>query len=350
MENPRIAVVGAGLIGRRHAALVSQHPAADLVAIVDPAPAGRDFAQQIAVAHHPDLDALLTQGAVDGVILATPTQLHFSQAMQCIAAGMPVLVEKPVCVTLAEAKALATAAEGANVAVLVGHHRRHNPLIAKARAVVQAGLLGRIVAVQASVLLRKPEDYFASDWRRREGAGPLMTNLIHDVDFLRHILGEIKAVQAMVSHATRGFAIEDSAAVTLRFASGALGTIAISDVAAGPWSWELTAAENPDYPATGQSCTLISGTDGALELPSLRHWHFGGAPKSWYSDLQAELLPYTPENPLDRQISHFADVIAGRALPLISVADAAASLAVVEAIQRAARTGQCEDLNLGSFS
>ncbi len=68
----------------------------------------------------------------------------------------------------------------------------------------------------------------------------------------------------------RGNPIEETAAILLSFANGALGTFSVSDTTAAPWSWELTARENPAYPATGQACYMIGGTEGALELPGLR--------------------------------------------------------------------------------
>ncbi len=335
--SPAIAVVGAGLIGRSHARLLAR--AGRLAAVVDPAPGAADFAAGLGVPHRADLRDL--PAGTEGVVLATPTQLHVEQGLDCIRRGLPVLIEKPLAADSAGALALAEAAEAAGVAVLVGHHRRHNPRVAAARAAIEAGMLGQVVAVQASVLLCKPDGYFEPEWRRRPGAGPILTNLIHEVDMLRHLLGEVTAVQAMTSHAVRGFAVEDGAAVILRFASGALGTIVISDAAAAPWSWELTAAENPAYPATGQGCMTISGTHGALEIPTLMLWTHDGA-RDWHAPIAARRLPFEDADPLARQLDHFADVIRGRAEPLVDARDGAASVAVVEAVARGGTGAQPE--------
>ncbi|MCB1388279.1 MAG: Gfo/Idh/MocA family oxidoreductase [Rhodobacteraceae bacterium] len=336
---PGIAIVGAGAIGRKHAAALAASGAARLVAVVDPAPAGLALAVEAGVTHATDLSAL--PAGVEGVILATPTPLHLEQALVCIDLGVPVLVEKPVTPTAAEAATLVARASAAGVPVLVGHHRRHNPRVVAARAAIEAGALGRVIAAHASVLLLKPEAYFLPDWRRQPGAGPILTNLVHEVDTLRHLLGEVDAVLALASNAIRGFAVEDSAAAVLRFASGALATLAVSDAAAAPWSWELTAAENSDYPPTGQTCLTITGTDASLELPGLRLWRPDG-PRSWYTPMTAVSLPVTDADPLVRQIDHFAAVIRGEARPLVGAADAARSLAVVEAILNAARNHDME--------
>ncbi|GGH59209.1 Gfo/Idh/MocA family oxidoreductase [Frigidibacter albus] len=338
MTLPAIAVVGAGAIGRKHVAALAQSRMARLAAIVDPSPAAAALAAEHGVALVADLAEL---DGVAGVILATPTSLHLAQALYCIGRGWPVLVEKPVAATAAEGEQMAAAADAAGVPVLVGHHRRHNPRIAAARAALQSGAVGRVIAVQASVLLCKPDDYFAPDWRRQPGAGPILTNLIHEIDTMRHLLGEVVSVQAVTSSAVRGFAVEDSAVALLHFASGALATVTVSDAAAAPWSWELTAAENADYPPTGQSCLLISGTEGALELPNLRLWQHSG-PRGWFTPLLPQDLAVADADPLIRQIDHFAAVIAGTEPPLVPAADAARSVAVVDAILRAAKTGHSE--------
>ncbi|MFN4155629.1 MAG: Gfo/Idh/MocA family protein [Paracoccaceae bacterium] len=346
MSGVAIAVAGAGLIGRKHIAALEKSSVARLAAIVDPSPGVADLARALGVPH---LGTLADLGGVDGVILATPTALHLPQALDCVARGWPVLVEKPVAVTAADGLTLARAADAAGVPVLVGHHRRHNPRIAAAHEVLQAGRLGRVISVQASVLLCKPDEYFAPDWRRAPGAGPLRTNLIHEIDTLRHLLGEVLAVQAVTSNAVRGFVVEDTAVALLHFASGALGTVTVSDATAAPWSWELTAAENPDFPPTGQNCLMIAGSHASLEVPGLRLWHHGAGPRSWLAPMQSEVLPVTDADPLIRQIDHFAAVIRGEAAPLVDARDATRSVAVVDAILRAALSTQREVIDEGTI-
>ena len=348
MKRLAIVVVGAGAIGRKHVEALRSSGVARLAAIVAPGPEAGVLARDLEVPHLTQFEALDGLEDVAGVILATPTGLHLPQALACIERGWPVLVEKPVAVTAEDGLRLASAAKAAGVPVLVGHHRRHSARVCAARAIIAGGRLGRVICAQASVLLSKPDDYFAPDWRRQSGAGPVLTNLIHEIDTMRHLLGEIVSVQAECSNAVRGFAVEDSATAILRFASGALGTVAVSDAAAAPWSWELTAAENLAYPPTGQSCLTISGTKAALELPNLRLWRHDGPP-SWYTPLVREEIEVTDADLLLRQIDHFAAVIRGEVAPLVTACDAAASVAVVDAIRRAARSGCRENLSERTF-
>jgi predicted dehydrogenase len=334
----KISVLGAGLIGKRHAALVAAEPRARLCGIVDPAPAAGEVAASLGVPIHRSFAELLAADRPDGVIVATPNQLHVAGGLEAVEAGIPAIVEKPIADDVAEATKLVEAAEAARVPLLVGHHRRYNPLIAKAKEIVESGRLGRLVAVHGMFWLLKPDDYFDTAWRREKGAGPILVNLIHDIDVLRHLCGDIVAVQAQESNAVRGHAVEETAAVILRFAGGALGTLAVSDTIAAPWSWELTSGENAVYPRQDQFCALLGGTHGALSLPQLELWSYAG-PRSWWAPLARTRVPFTSADPLSIQIRHFCDVIEHGAMPIVSGRDGLAALKVVAAIKEAARSG-----------
>lgn len=334
----RIAVVGAGLIGKRHVDAILAMREAELACVVDPSEAGRAVAAQGAAPHFSDLAAALGGCAIDGVILATPNQLHAEGALACIDAGLPVLVEKPLASSIADARRIVAAGAAAGVPVLTGHHRRHNPIIVKARELIAQGALGRIVSVQATTWFYKPQQYFETAWRRAAGAGPIYLNLIHDIDLMQHFAGPATEVHAMQSSAVRGFEVEDSVVITLRFATGALGTMNLSDTVTAPWSWELTAGENPAYPATTETAYWIGGTEGSLALPNLALWRHPDV-RSWWAPISASNLPIETADPLLRQIGHFCDVIQRGAAPVVSGRDGLAALAAVEAVKRSAETG-----------
>lgn len=259
MSRVRIAVAGAGLIGRRHIEEVQASRSAELAAIVDPAPASVELARQAGAARYP-LAELLAAERPDGVIVATPNQLHVDNGLECVQAGVPVLVEKPIGHTMEGATRLVEAAEAAKVPLLTGHHRQHSPIMAKAREIIQCGALGPIVAVMGSALFYKPDDYFdvGDGWRREPGGGPILLNLIHEVNNLLSLAGEIVSVQAVTSNATRGFPVEDTAAMLFRFANGALGTFMLSDTAGSARSWEQTSQENKATPATRTKTAITS--------------------------------------------------------------------------------------------
>jgi predicted dehydrogenase len=344
---PRIAVLGAGLIGRRHVAQIITESSVALHAVVDPTDAACAFAAEIGADWFPDMGAMLAAGRPDGMLIATPNQLHVEHGLQAIAAGVPVLVEKPLSDDAVSGETLVLAAERAGVALLTGHHRRHNPMIARAKAIIDSGRLGRIVTVHAFFWLMKPDDYFDLDWRRRRGAGPLLLNMIHDIDLLRHLCGEIESVQALQSSAMRGHDVDETTVVSLRFASGALGTVSVTDTVVAPWSWEHTTGENPAYPRTDEPCCMIGGTHGSLSLPRLEIWSNAGK-RGWWEPFAVERAVAADEDPLRLQIRQFGKVIRGEEPPLVSGRDGLETLRVIHAIQRAADSGVMVGVGDGS--
>lgn len=283
---------------------------------------------------------MLDQDRPDGLIIATPNQLHVEHGLQAVEAGLPALIEKPIADNVAAAARLVNAAKAANVPLLIGHHRRHNPLIANAKAKIDNGALGRLVAVHGMFWLCKPDDYFDVEWRRKPGAGPVYINLIHDIDLLRWLIGEVTTVRAIESSRARGYDVEDAAAAILTFENGVIGTITASDSIVAPWSWEHTAGENPAYPETDQHCYLIGGTKGSLSLPDGEVWA-QDEPRSWWRDFQRTgPASRSDEDPLARQIAHFCQVIRGEAAPLVSGQEGLTTLRVIEALKRSAETGE----------
>ena len=350
MPTLRIAVAGAGLIGQAHIRRILDEPGAALAAIIDPAPAAQELAALHGVPCFADIEEGLRATRPDGVVIATPNQLHVPHGLAAVRAGVPMLLEKPVSDELATALHLVTMAEAAGVPILVGHHRRHSPLIQRARAIVQSGRLGRITAVSGFYLLRKPASYFEGPgaWRTQPGGGVLLINLIHVIDDLRNLCGDIVSVQAAGSTAARGFVVDDTAAIILRFAQGALGTLLISDAAAAPWSWEMTSGENKAYPATDQFCTLIAGTEGSLTVPRLEIWRHAG--DGWFTPLATERLIVPEQDPLTLQMRHFCAVIRGEAEPLLDGRGAIRTLEATLAVVTAAATGAIIHLDAQSLS
>ncbi|NBF09419.1 Gfo/Idh/MocA family protein [Pseudomonas sp. Fl4BN1] len=336
----RIALIGVGNMGQQHYQHLQTLSEARLCAVADPGPQAATMAAQWQVPHFTDHQTLLKEVRPDAVIIANPNNLHVRTALDCLAAGVPVLLEKPVGVHLNEVRELVAASRRSGVPVLVGHHRRHNPLIARAHQLVHSGALGRLTTVTALWQLQKPASYFDIPWRREAGAGMLLTNLIHDLDLLRHLCGEVRQVQAMTSNAVRGYANEDCAAVLLQFDNGALGSLTGSDAVAAPWSWELDSGENPVYPRQAdQPCYLLAGTEGALSIPQLQRWHYAEAGAGWHQPLLMQQEAFAPDEALRLQLQHFVKVARGEVEPLVSAADAARTLALIEAIRQAAVTG-----------
>lgn len=313
-----------------------------LYAIVDPSPAAVAVAGKEGVPLFNALDQLFSGGRPDGVILATPNHLHVEQAMQCLDAGVPMLLEKPIATLLADGERLVKAIEANGTPVLIGHHRAHSPIMAKAKEVIDSGKLGKLVGIMGSAVFFKPDHYFADNsWRTQIGAGPILMNMIHEVHNLRMLCGDIVSVQALSSNAIRGFPIEDTVAISLRFASGALGSFLLSDTAACARSWEQTSQENTAYASyDDEDCYVIIGTFGSLSVPTMRLKTYGAAvDRSWWKPFEVSVATVTREDPLARQVEHFGAVIRGEVKPIVSARDGCENLRITTAIVESSRSG-----------
>jgi predicted dehydrogenase len=347
MSRTRIAVAGAGYIGQAHMGAARNSAPLTLNAVVDPSPAAKATADAAGVPLYASLAELFANDKPDGVVLATPNQLHVPHAMECIAAGLPMLLEKPIALTVAEAAGLVKAADEAQAKILIGHHRAHSPIMAKAKQVVDSGVLGRIVGVMGSATFLKPDHYFAdAPWRRELGAGPILLNMIHEVHNLRMLCGDIVAVQAFTSHAVRGFPVEDTVSIGLRFANGALGTFFLSDTAACAKSWEQTAQENTAYPSyDDEDCYTVCGTNGSLSIPTMRLKTYPRPEdRSWWKPFEVGVVGMVRDDPIKHQMEHFGAVVRGEARPLVSARDGLANLRVTEAIVASAKAGRTIEL------
>lgn len=341
MKKLRIAIAGAGLIGRAHQLRIEGSNECELIGYADPSPAAEGVASAAGVPLYKDIASMLDQQKPDGVILATPNTLHVSGAIECLQRGVPVLVEKPVAESFEAAVELVHAQARTQVPVLVGHHRRHSSFLETARKLISDGKLGKLVAINCTALFYKPDSYFSNGpWRTKAGGGPILINLVHEIDCMRALAGDVSEVQAFSSNAIRGFEVEDTAAISLRFANGALGTFIVSDTAATPNSWEQTTGEDRAFAHyKNQSCYLIAGDRGSLSVPSMRSFRYPEE-RSWNNMMEEVRLDSPESDPLLNQLAHFCQVIKGNVAPKVSVVDGAKTLQVVELIAKAAKTGE----------
>jgi predicted dehydrogenase len=171
----------------------------------------------------------------------------------------------------------------------------------------------------------------------------VLINLIHDIDQLRWLLGpragEVVSVQAATSSAQRGFEVEDSAAVILRFAQGTLATLLTSDAAVSPWNWDLGAGEAAHYPQQAIDSAHLAGSEGALTLPRLNLWRYDGA-AGWHEPLTLRHTALHRRDPYVEQLTHLRAVAEGREAPVCPGRDALRSLEVALAVHTSAQRGE----------
>lgn len=331
----KIALMGAGLIGREHAALLRANPRVELVGIADVSQGAKTVADEFEAKFFTDMREMLDTLKPDGAIIALPNSLHVEAALACVERKIPCLVEKPIADTLEAAMHLVAEVEKAGVPVLIGHQRRHSPDIVKARQLVTDGTLGRLVAVNAMWMTDKPGPYFDAAWRRLPGGGPLLINLIHDIDCLRFICGDVIEVMAFTSNAVRSFEVEDTASVSVRFASGALGTLLMSDTAVSPFNWDTAAGQALYFPHQPENSYHLAGTKAALSIPGMDIWRHETEDGHWQHPLIRQHVTLDGSRAYENQLNHFVDVIEGKVQPLISARDGMMTLATVLAIAKA---------------
>ncbi|TPX11256.1 uncharacterized protein E0L32_001074 [Thyridium curvatum] len=334
----RFAVIGTGLIGPRHAQTVAKHKEADLVAIVDPAPAGANVAKQLDVTYYKSIsDLVQSTDKPDAAIISTPNHTHVAVARELAAAGIHILIEKPVSTDIPSGEALVKELDKSPIKALVGHHRRWNSYMVAAKRIVDSGKLGTVLAVNGLWTSYKPLDYFdpPAEWRKLRTGGVVYLNMVHEVDLLHFLFGPISSVHAEHTMAQRGFEAKEGAALTLRFKSGVVASFILSDHAPSPYNFEAGTGENHLIPKTGQDFYRVFGTNGCLSVPDMTVWSYKGATKSWHSELNQERLPVTEDTPFDNQLGHFVQVIRGQQAPSCTVQAGLAALIVCEAIDKA---------------
>lgn len=336
----KIALMGAGLIGREHAGLLRAHHDVAFVGIADPSEASVAYAGEIGVPHFADYVEMLDRAKPDGAIVALPNQLHVPAGLACIERGVACLMEKPVADSVAAALRLAEASERADVPVLVGHHRRHSPDMREARRIVQEGLLGDLVAVNGMCLFDKPSPYFDAAWRREPGGGPILINLIHELDALRFVCGEIESVRAFASNAVRGFAVEDTTSVSIRFVNGALGTYMLSDATPSPWAWEFSSNQALYFPHQPGAFLFLAGRKASLSLSDMQLWRHERPEEHWQHPLVRHYMPTARTSAYVNQLDHFLAVTRREAKPVLDARDGTATLAATLAVTRAAEEGR----------
>lgn len=348
MSPARIGIIGLGVIGKAHFDVLFRASNAMAAAVADPTPEARAFARARGIPAYEDYREMLDRESLDGVVVAVPNAEHVPVSQACVARGIAVLVEKPIAETLEAARLLCDVAARHKVPILVGHHRRHNAVVRRVRQGIGEGLIGRPVVAAVMYDQLKPQSYFSVAWRRDKAAGgPILINLIHEIDLLRFLYGEIVELQALASSATRGFDVEDTAGVLLRFENGAIGTISLTDAAATPFSWDLASGEFDLMAGTAGlarqkvSTHVLGGTHGTLTLPTLHHFSYrGDGEPGWLSELARDTLRIGPAHTYLRQIEHFACVARREAEPLVSGIDGMRTLEATLAVKQAIASGR----------
>lgn len=314
-------------MGQVHARIVAESPRADLVAIVDPnEKLGREVAQRWGAKWFPKIGDALE--LAEAFVVAVPDRLHVDVTIQLLEAGRHVLIEKPLADTLEGAKRISVAASKSSAHLVVGHVLRHDPRFQIAAATAKNGSLGEAVHFRSSRIVPR------SVGIANAGQSPIyMYQGIHDIDLVQWIAGspikEVCALSASKILPALGVDGVDVALILVRLANGAIGTLEIS--------WAL-----PTTTASGLYSEFdLYGTEGAINVSVADQ----GVQITTGAGL---VLPDTVLGPevdgrltgvVPAQFQHFMQVIAGELQQVITIDEAVAAVAVLDAISESLLSG-----------
>jgi len=232
MNEPlRFGIVGCGVIGPTHAEAITSLPDAQLIAVADPLPGrAQKLAEKYSVTPYTDIQEMLDREQLDVVTICTPSGEHGKHAQQAMRTGRHVIVEKPMEITGAAMDEMLRTQQEMGVKLSVISQHRFDPATQQIQQLVQENAFGRLVLGNALIPWWRSQAYYDSGaWRgtwQFDGGGVLMNQSIHSIDLLQWLMGPVKSLYAYTDTLAHRMETEDVAVTVLRFANGAIGTIA----------------------------------------------------------------------------------------------------------------------------
>lgn len=325
MTKPRWALIGASTIAREWVAPAIRDAGGEISVVMSSnAERARTYAAENGIARGTTSLSEALEG-VDAVYVSTTNELHRDQVLAAAAAGKHVLCEKPLALTLEDARAMVAACEAAGVVMATNHHLRNAGTHRAMRAAIEAGRIGRPLFARVFHAVHLPAHL--QGWRitdPKTGAGVVLDITVHDADTLRFVLGdEPEAVTAMVQRAGMGGeGIEDGVMGVVRFRSGLLA--------------QFHDAFTTAHARTGFE---VHGTEGSLVgVDCMTQRPVGSV--TLRTAAGEEALPVAHENLYLRGLRAFHAAMRGEGAPAASGVDGVRSMAVAIAALDAARTGR----------
>lgn len=320
-DGARIGIVGCGRIAQSHLQALGTLGDVKLTAAVE---SRKGPGEAVAAEHKCALFADYKDPALldlaDAFIICTPPDLHHSIARHFLERGISVLCEKPLTITSADAADLVKLSQGKDAVLMMASKFRYVDDIIKAKAIVESGILGRIVMYENSFCARVNMSDRWNASRPVSGGGVLIDNGSHSADIARYLLGPIVQVQAQVGVRSQGLEVEDTVRVLFTNKAGVLGTFDLS--------WTVS-KDSKNY-------IQIFGSEGTLQV--------GWKGSRYSQDGSSKWVPfgtgYDKTRAFASQLQNFVDCLKGRDKPTITAEDSLASVQVVEAAYRSAGTNQ----------
>jgi UDP-N-acetyl-2-amino-2-deoxyglucuronate dehydrogenase len=348
----RFGLVGPGKVAQNHAVALREVTGAQLVAVCGRDP---DRTRAFATAHGArpfvTLDEMLGRAELDALIVCTPHPQHAAPTMAACAAGVNVLVEKPMAVTVADCEAMLAAAGRARVQLGVISQRRWYEPVERVKAAIEEGRIGRPALGTVEVLGWRGPEYYAMDaWRGTwagEGGGVLVNQAVHLLDLLLWLMGPLEWVGGQWANLNHPeIEVEDTAAATLSFRGGAVGTVTVSN-SQRPGLWARIHVHGTSGASVGVQTdggsSFVAGVTGQVEPPVNDIWTVPGE-EARLAEWQAQdrrraagLDVMTHYHAC--QLGDFADAVRSGRPPAVTGEDGRRVVELIEAIYASGRRG-----------
>jgi UDP-N-acetyl-2-amino-2-deoxyglucuronate dehydrogenase len=334
-----IGLIGGGNITDTHARAALAIPGVEISAIYGTHP---DNTAKLCANYggvpFADIEKFLAHRPMDMVIIGSPSGLHADHGIKAAHHGLHVLTEKPIDVSTARADALIAECENSNVKLGVLFQDRTKPDVHRLKNFLAEGALGKLILADAQVKWYRPPEYYGnSSWRGKlslDGGGALMNQGVHTVDLLLWLMGDVVSVQAQMATALHNIEAEDTITALLEFANGAIGTLvaATSAYPGFPRRIELTGSEG----------TVIFEQDKIVhaDLKTPRPDLLDANNESRDQNQSASTATVNDARGHQALIEDFLRAIKTNSRPRCDGKEARRSVALIEAIYEAARSGE----------
>jgi len=328
MFDIKVGVIGAGSMGRNHVRVFSE--ISNLVGVCDISEkAAFEIGKKFNVPHFNDIEKFIKETGVEAVSLSTPTTHHVTAALQCLEAGVDVLVEKPIASNVEDGKRIIETAKKNGRTLAVGMIERHNPVVKFTREMIDKGEFGRLVTIMSRRVSNFP--------MRISDVGVITDIGVHDIDVLRYLSGSEATSVYALGGKVKSEKFEDHATILISFANGMEGVVEVS------WLTPMKLRK-----------ITITGVEGVAEMDYVDQELMVSTSSTFNKDkfnlwripqiYDMRRIRVRNEEPLKRELVDFLEAIRDGKDPLVTGEDGLRSLQIAKAAEDSIRSGRKVDL------
>ncbi len=346
-------IIGTGKVAHLHAAALVKNPNSNFTAVLGRTPdRTQAFADEYGVKAFTDLNAYLNESGVQASTVCTPHPAHVDSAVAALESGMHLLIEKPLASSLEHCDAMLAAAEKGHAKLGMCCQRRYYEPVVRVKEAIEAGKIGKPILGMVTMLGWRDQDYYDSDpWRgtwSEEGGGVLVNQAVHQLDLLLWFMGEVDQVCGMWGNLNHpGIEVEDTAVASIKFKSGAMGHILVSNSFNPALFGKVSVLGNTGAKVgvqTDGGQMFIAGMAAIEEPPLNDFWTIPGEEPLLETFRAEDTQQFKEINPMEYyhhlQISDFIDAVENDREPSVTGQEGRNAVELFTAIYRSGRDGK----------